>query len=291
MKHMINLILKFIQILKTEGLPIALISAFDYLIILFYIRPLLRIDYGKSLFVYTHRIIPTLDQICLHRRDELVMITNIGCDDSFYFPSDVDLMDMYNVSRGYGLRMSRKYTYQEFIDIDSSDTVVDVGAYVGGFTTVAATQAREVIACEPAPQTAQALRENVASLENVRVVQKAVYNDFGTFQLNLSEDPTDNSLIKVDSSPLDVTETVETTTIDRLVESLNIEVIDFLKLDGEGVEPEVVKGIKNSEIKKIAVDAGRERFGQESIEEVRSLLISNGFEVRVDSHMIFARQK
>jgi FkbM family methyltransferase len=187
--------------------------------------------------------------------------------------------------------MSRKYTYQEFIDIDSSDTVVDVGAYVGGFTTVAATQAREVIACEPAPQTAQALRENVASLENVRVVQKAVYNDFGTFQLNLSEDPTDNSLIKVDSSPLDVTETVETTTIDRLVESLNIEVIDFLKLDGEGVEPEVMEGMKNSEVKKIAVDAGRERFGQESIDEVRSLLISNGFEVRVDSHMIFARQK
>lgn len=108
--------------------------------------------------------------------------------------------------------------------------------------------------------------------------------------LNLSADPTDHSLLEVDSKDLSERETINTMTLDTFSDIEFINEIDFLKIDAEGFEPEVLSSVEKTPVHKIAVDCSPERKGESTITQVSELLDEKGFDCREENTMLFAKK-
>ena len=129
--------------------------------------------------------------------------------------------------------------------VGKGDIFVDVGANIGLFTLKAAPHAARVVAVEPGEAAGTQLDANVAlnGFSNVAVVRKALSDKPGTAELHhnpLGDDPQAFSLISdgTDSG----SEQVEVTTLDTLVQGLNLPRVDCIKIDVEGAEGMVIAG-------------------------------------------------
>jgi FkbM family methyltransferase len=122
------------------------------------------------------------------------------------------------------------------------DVFVDVGAHVGWFTTIAARCVGpdgQVIACEPYPENAAALRKNLAlnGMQNVLVVESALGDQPGTLHLRKGSDS--GAVTALDWST-GGDEDVPMTTLNDMVSSVGA--INLLKIDVEGWESHVLRG-------------------------------------------------
>lgn len=125
-------------------------------------------------------------------------------------------------------------------------TVVDIGAHIGYFTTLAASlvaPSGRVIAVEPDPHNFKLLTRNIRrnGLHNVTVLPIALGNRRG--QATLYRSPTnggDHRLIpdRELSRPIDVT----IDTLDHVLQQLRVESVDAIKIDVQGYEPYVLSG-------------------------------------------------
>jgi FkbM family methyltransferase len=120
---------------------------------------------------------------------------------------------------------------------------VDVGANVGALTLLMAKIVRsgQVIAIEPGPRTSERLRSNLRlnpDLEKrVRVFQVGLADKAGTLMWREDQANRGNaSLTSGDGEP------VEVVTLDSIVASIGAQRLDFVKIDVEGMEYEVVLG-------------------------------------------------
>jgi FkbM family methyltransferase len=181
-----------------------------------------------------------------------------------------------------------KYLSYDSADVCADDKVIDVGAFIGAVSIGIAKQGAEVIAVEPSERNAECIRRNAIEFDVtdlVTVVQKPVYSNQTTMDLNLSEDPTDNSLITTDTSQIKI-EKVETTTIDLLAAKYNFSQIDLLKMDAEGVEPEVWEGVSETPIKQVSIDCSAERNGQATFDELHKIATQRGYKTtRADNEV------
>jgi FkbM family methyltransferase len=133
----------------------------------------------------------------------------------------------------------------------SGFSAIDVGAHVGAITLVMAQAVRHgtVLACEPNPQLAVRLAENIAlsGLNNVLVRQVAVGAHSGWAALQV---PTDrrhvggSSLAAGDHTHHHATETliVPMLTLDELVAESGLRKVALVKIDVEGFEAAVLSG-------------------------------------------------
>lgn len=122
------------------------------------------------------------------------------------------------------------------------DTFVDVGAHIGWFTTIASRCVGEkgiVIACEPYPVNAAALKENLVlnGAHNVRLVEMALGSEPGMLSLGIGEDSGGITALDWGRGPR-----VEArmTTLDQV--AAEMEVVALLKMDVEGWEAHVLRG-------------------------------------------------
>jgi len=126
------------------------------------------------------------------------------------------------------------------------DIVLDCGANVGVFTRKALEAgARKVIAIEPAPENLECLRRNFAgeiATGMVMIVPKGVWNkdDVMTLHVDPANSAADSFIINRKGSVGIIK--VPLTTIDRLVDDLALERVDFIKMDIEGAEPNALTG-------------------------------------------------
>lgn len=184
-----------------------------------------------------------------------------------------------------------RYSYPEFVTPDEGDVIIDVGAFVGEFTMAIAEVAEKVVAIEPDPRNVKCLERNVDEFENVTIIEAVVSDtsDERTFQLG--SDPTENSLLAPDNDQSQHSQTVSTITLEDICLNEGIESIDYLKVDAEGAEPEVIEGIGSIDIRKITIDAGPERAGETTTSVVRNKLNEQDYETRVVDDVVFARHK
>ena len=139
------------------------------------------------------------------------------------------------------------YTSFDGFQIQSDWTIVDCGANIGIFTLFAAIQATEgrVFAVEPAEYNCELLRENIAAngFKNIQILKLAVSDTSGTGTLLLTH-PGNEHILKggMDNSNAK-TEEVRTVTMTELLDSLELNHVDLLKMDVEGMEFEVFKDI------------------------------------------------
>jgi FkbM family methyltransferase len=145
------------------------------------------------------------------------------------------------------------FEYQEqafcWLYLQEGATVIDCGAHVGLFSTLAGKLAGakgRVIAVEPHPQTSGILEQNLKAhqLPNCRVVRVAISDRSGTALLTLGTAGRAAYSSLLSSGEADERIEVATTTLDELASSHGVWGIDLLKLDTEGVEIEALAGAR-----------------------------------------------
>lgn len=95
---------------------------------------------------------------------------------------------------------------------------------------------------EPVKSTFAALEEVAKNYQGVFCENIALGNENGEQPIYIQEQSTWNSLVINESIVREVSELVSVKTLDRYMESNGIKTIDFLKIDTEGFELEVLKG-------------------------------------------------
>ena len=125
--------------------------------------------------------------------------------------------------------------------------IFDVGGYHGITAQWFARMAKHVHTFEPTPESVESIRRllKVRQIANVSLHPIALSNKVGTSDFYIFRTRGHNSLGKVRASSKFVRKIqVPTTTLDTFVEQHGIKNIDFLKIDTEGFELEVLQGAK-----------------------------------------------
>lgn len=139
--------------------------------------------------------------------------------------------------------------------------VVDVGANIGWYTLLSAHLAGKtgkIVAFEPEPSNFSLLNESVKrnGFDNVFLFNNCVSNMEGTRKLWLNKGNLGGHSIVWRTSEEAVD--VEAVTLDSCLSKLEIQIVDLLKIDAEGAEPEVLEGALNyllsSKIKNIVLE-------------------------------------
>jgi FkbM family methyltransferase len=178
--------------------------------------------------------------------------------------------------------------YENDAPLQPDWTVVDVGAAFGDFTVHAARLCPRgtVHAFEPLPDNFRRLEEHVRvnGVTNVRASQEAVAAAPGTLTLYTVTGLTgQHRTAGDDRGAAEPAVRVPATTLARAFEERGIERCDLLKIDCEGAEFDIVLGLPDTALGRIAriVLEYHDHVTEHTHEELVRFLEERGFEVRV----------
>jgi len=171
---------------------------------------------------------------------------------------------------------------KNILDVKKRDIFVDVGAHIGTYTIPIAKKVGEngkVISFEPHPKSIDLLERNIAlnQINNVVLIKKPVSDSIKKVLFRLSKDPP-TSGIETDDKNESVIE-MEAIDLDTALSEQNLTKIDWLKIDVEGKELDVLKGSKNI-LKNFSPKLIIEMFNKETIKESIKILESEGYELK-----------
>jgi FkbM family methyltransferase len=172
---------------------------------------------------------------------------------------------------------------------NKGDIVVDVGANIGYYTLWAAKKVGtigKVISIEPEPSNYKLLLQNLSlnRLQNVVPVNIALSDKIDVTRLYMGKRSVTHSICQnVRDARTGHSIAIPTTTLDSLLKKLRVERVDWLKIDVEGAELEVIRGAAGAlaleEIKIIAEISGSSLCSR--VNPVHQLLRTGGFEIKV----------
>ncbi|MEE4538584.1 MAG: FkbM family methyltransferase [Erythrobacter sp.] len=161
-------------------------------------------------------------------------------------------------------------------------TVMDVGANVGqsALTFLKEYNAREVICFEPVRNNFAELEARFANDPRVTCVQSALGSEEGSAVMTV-EGPGSRILADLSDNG-SLTQGVAVTTLDKFCADAGITTIDFLKIDAEGSEVEVIEGagefLKSGNVGLLQVEAGISSTGPHvPLEEIWEKLATYDF--------------
>lgn len=174
--------------------------------------------------------------------------------------------------------------------IESSDVVVEVGAYLGGGTLYLSNLAKYVYSFEPVRMHFIMLRVNTRKCNNVSVINSAVGNENGYDIINLRKRNHASiaaSLSKLANAEYDSTEKVKLTKLDDF---------DFkrkptvLIIDCEGFEREVLRGAEQTipTLRLILIETHTLADGLRTTSEVETQLAQFSKALEVSSRLVDA---
>ena len=190
--------------------------------------------------------------------------------------------------------ISNDYQFHGF-EIGPCDTVVDIGAQIGVFTVQAAAAARQgrVLSFEPFRENYELLTSNIAlnGLKHVTPINKAIAARAETRELHISSVNTGGHSLYGAESPGRIVR-VETTTLQGLMETYDVENIDFLKMDCEGAETEIFETCPIetlTHIKKMVIET-HERDHPSGLAWIKRLE-DNGFSTQMRDNLLCVTRK
>lgn len=134
--------------------------------------------------------------------------------------------------------------------IKKDDVVIDVGANIGCTSILFGELANQVISFEPSPTTFNLLQQNIkqSGLENITLLNSALGSNPGVSEITYAESNRSGGFIsnKTTITTGHVTEQIEIEKLDNIIHDLNISKLDFMKIDVEGFEKEVIEGARDT---------------------------------------------
>lgn len=163
----------------------------------------------------------------------------------FYVPERLDLMGAYKLLKPFKTEPCIRRFCRP------GDTVVDVGANIGEWTLQMADAvgpSGRVIAIEPIPHLAEALQKSALAnnMRHVSIAAVALSEDEGQAEFSVERANTGGSRLgryARDKGEFD-TITVRLETLDGLIARSGVGRVDFIKVDVEGFELEVLRGAR-----------------------------------------------
>jgi len=171
--------------------------------------------------------------------------------------------------------------------VSQGDVVVDVGAHIGHHTLtmcVGVGDSGRVFALEPNPENADYISETIQenNIRNCSVITKGLSDTTGQTELFVDDDNSGGASI-VDNSYGSETVTIETVDYQTFMSENGIEHIDFMKIDAEGAEKEIIKDMDLNSIDNILVEVHSNIFLSNSgVRELYDTLLDNGVIRRLD---------
>jgi FkbM family methyltransferase len=182
-------------------------------------------------------------------------------------------------------------TFPEFPEMDflyrylkSGDIFFDIGANIGAISLLAASrQVKKIYAWEPSPAPLQCFYQNIKlnNLENIIFVREKVVSDHKErvpFTIGAHSE-TDHIAYSSDKKQ---SLSIQAETLDSFISSQGLSFIDFVKIDVEGAELKVLKGLEenlhNGKIGVLIVEINKnsQQFGY-SCSEIISYLEKRNF--------------
>jgi FkbM family methyltransferase len=135
---------------------------------------------------------------------------------------------------------------KDLVKLDSGDVFIDVGAHVGKYSFYAAKQVGDsglVIAIEPYPRNFENLKKGIElnGFRNIKVAEKACSNRSGKAFLLEYELSAKNEIVDKPTKML-----VDVDTLDHIIENLQINRVNMVKIDVNGHEYQVIEGSRNT---------------------------------------------
>jgi len=175
----------------------------------------------------------------------------------------------------------------KYYKIKTGDTILDIGGYFGGFVTYASKKVGpdgKVVCFEPDLRNIAILekRINKFKLNNVILIKKALSNKIG--EIKLASNFAFSSIAGLNKSKKFFT--VETSTLDSEMKSLNITKVDLLKMNIEGAEIEAIDGATEAlkRVKHIVISSHK-RDGQDTSDLLKPKLEKNGFKTKISCRL------
>lgn len=145
-------------------------------------------------------------------------------------------------------------------------TVVDVGSHYGFYTLKVASKVRKVLSLEPNPRCYYVLVHNllINKLSNVKAISVAAGSKKTRAFIKSFTDGISQVTFKEEGAPTLIVP------LDELLQMLGISSIDIMKIDVEGYEVEVLKGlmtyIKNDKVKRMVAEIHNEHLLREVVD-------------------------
>ena len=158
-----------------------------------------------------------------------------------------------DISMAYECILRDDYTLNT-LKLPQKSTIIDIGAHIGSFSLAAASKFRQsrIFCFEPSPANYSTLKKNVAinNLKNIFASNKAVTFDGKNVTIYLSSINSAANSIYVPKK--DFIE-VPSITLERIFKNNKIKKCDFLKMDCEGAEYDIILNAPIGILSKIGI--------------------------------------
>lgn len=195
--------------------------------------------------------------------------------------------------------LSKDYTPKGF-NIKKGDTIIDIGAHIGSFTVYAAKIAKRglVYSYEPYSENFKLLKENVKinNLKNVKIFNLGGLGEKKEVKLYLDETNDAGHSIYNKAKKFVF---ISCISLKEIFEDNKIKFCEFLKMDCEGAEYEILFNTPKKYFDKIgmiALEYHDEIYKEKNISDMKTLLINKGFRINVkpvksNQGLLYAKNK
>lgn len=136
--------------------------------------------------------------------------------------------------------------------IKKGDHIIDIGAHIGLMSVVLGKMVGDkgkIYSFEPSPLTFSILNKTI-KLNNLQhiitPINKAVSITNGVVEFNADFENVSNSMVLYENNKFHKKIKVATTSLDDFIKEKEIKQLDFIKIDAEGVELDVLKGARET---------------------------------------------
>ena len=168
-------------------------------------------------------------------------------------------------------------------EIKDTVVIIDVGGHIGLFSLYASQFCKNglIYSFEPVPENYNLLIDNIQSndLNQIKSFNLAVSNSNSNVKLYLNDDEAGHSMFSKSSKTI----TVDSISLQQIFDDNNIENCNFLKLDCEGTEYEILQNLPLSyfdKIEKIVIEYHMADSHPELLENLKKLLISQNYSLK-----------
>jgi len=177
-------------------------------------------------------------------------------------------------------------------EIKESDTVIDIGGHIGTFSMFAAMHAKngKIFTFEPFPENYGVLKENIAlnKFTNVEMINLGVSSEKCIRRIYINEKGSCcNSMYVENENFIDV----KCITLEDIFNDYKIEKCNFLKIDCEGEEYEIIFATPDEifeKIDKISLEYHDEFVKKYNVGMLKEFLEKKGYRITVKQPMLYA---